>query len=737
MAITDRRVSLPGHGRLGDMTLFAEDVEPPVPKAPARFGFGLETRFDTAFVGRLALREKQVQQNYRPVIGIHKWFARRPGSVFRSLMLSEFVDAPLDESYWRSNNIDGVIADPFMGGGTTVFEALRMGLAAVGCDINPMAYWLVRQAVEPLDLPQFLAAAKAVWESMLGKVGEFYATRCTGCGQDAPVKYFLWAKTCLCPACGNDVALHPGYRVAEAVRHPREVYCCPACESLCEVEAGTKPECPTCYRPLGVGNARRGKAECLSCGAEFPIAKQLSSPPEHRLFAIEYRCARCYPSTHGRQFKAPDDDDRRRVVEADLMFRETEHQLRIPDNDIPSGDETTRLHRWGYRRYRDLFNSRQLLGLGLLLGEITRITNARIRHALATVFSDFLRYQNLLCRYDTYALKCQDVFSVHGYPVGLIVCEDNLPGIPGVGSGSFIHFVEKYAKAKDYTQRPYETRTGGHRNVVVRQLGERIEAPLTNCEPDPGGRSAWLSCVPSQDVKLAPASLDGVFTDPPYFDNVQYAELMDFCFVWLRHLLGDEIGVFERVTTRAHQELTGNDTLGRGLESFTSGLSEVFCRMAVAMKPGAPLAFTYHHNDPLAYVPLVVALLDGRLTCTAVLPVPAEMAASLHIAGTKSSILDSVFVCRDRSWVDRQGDGTVAHRMTVPDRVAADVNRIAEAGYRCTDGDIMCLRAGHIASDAVRVLGGAKWRPTVPLAERLRTVSKFMHAAESGLDLAS
>lgn len=94
----------------------------------------LEGRFDTSFTARMALREKQVQQSYRPIISIHKWFARRPGSVFRSLLLSEFADGPLDLEYWEGHNLRGVIADPFMGGGTTVFEALRLGLGVVGSD---------------------------------------------------------------------------------------------------------------------------------------------------------------------------------------------------------------------------------------------------------------------------------------------------------------------------------------------------------------------------------------------------------------------------------------------------------------------------------------------------------------------------------------------------------------------------------------------------------------------------
>jgi hypothetical protein len=342
------------------------------------------------------------------------------------------------------------------------------------------------------------------------------------------------------------------------------------------------------------------------------------------------------------------------------------------------------------------------------------------------VFSDFLRYQNQLGRYDTYALKCQDIFSVHGFPVGLIVCEDSLLGIPGVGSGSFIHFVEKYATAKAYTQHPYETQMNRKKKTLVHMLGERIEAPLSDCEPTTDARSAWLTCEPSQDVDLASGSLDAVFTDPPYFDNVQYAELMDFCFVWLRQLLGHEVPEFERSSTRTQRELTGNDTLGRGLLDFTEGLSAVFTKMSSALKKGRPLSFTYHHNDPLAYAPLVVALLDSGLTCTAVLAAPAEMAASLHIAGTKSSVLDSIFVCRHRTWTQRRRGMDDYWKRTVDERVADDTARMAEAGYRCTEGDLQCLRAGHIAGEAVRTLAGPKWSTTASIEDRLNQVCGYL-----------
>ena len=548
-----------------------ENLDLPQRRPVASDSFGLEKRFNASFVAVLALREKQIQQNYRPVIAIHKWFARRPGSVFRSLMLSEFVDAPLEESYWQSNDVEGLIADPFMGGGTTIFEALRIGLGVVGCDINPMAYWLVRQAVEPLDLTSFRSIADAVVERTTEKLGNLYSTSCLTCGDDVPVKYFMWAKTCPCPECGARVDLHPGYLVAEAVRHPRSVYHCPSCETLCEIEECDKPVCPTCSRLLDQGNTKRGKAECLSCGANFPFAPQLAAPPEHHLFGIEYQCPICYPLTPGRQFKSPDASDYRRYADAVAMFDSVGNTLRIPDDAIPVGDETTRLHRWGYRHYREMFNQRQLLGLGLLLNEIAAVKNPRVRQALATVFSDFLRYQNLLGRYDTYALKCQDIFSVHGFPVGLIVCEDSLLGIPGVGSGSFVHFVEKYSTAKAYTQKPYETQINRTRKTLVHMLGERIEAPLSDREPTTDGRSAWLTCEPSQDLALAPESLDAVFTDPPYFDNVQYAELMDFCFVWLRQLLGHE------VAQRLGHSANLRGTTRWGVTCSTSRLALVLC----------------------------------------------------------------------------------------------------------------------------------------------------------------
>ena len=678
---------------------------------------GLEQHFDPTFATRLALREKQIQQNYRPIIGIHKWFARRPGTVFRSLLLAEYNSSePLETSYWREHQLTGVIADPFMGGGTPIYEANRLGFSVLGADTNPMAFWVVRQALGHLDIRAFASAAEVVASAVESIVGPLYETACLKCGQTAQVKYFIWVKTERCPSCQAVNDLFPGYLLSQDSRHPKHVVACSECGCLneCDEEPSKAAPipCAECEGPVYTeGPARRQRVMCRRCGAEYPYPTRDSGhPPAHRMWAMEYHCKECKPTHKGRFFKRPDANDLGRYEQARLQLLQTP-ELPIPNDEIPPGDETDRLHRWGYRHYREMFTERQLLGLGLLLRRISHVSNPPVRHALLTVFSDFLRYQNMLCRYDTYALKCQDIFSVHGFPVGLVQCENNLLGIPKVGAGAFRHFVEKYLRAKQYCEAPFETRLDGKRKKVVPIPGERIGAEIVRHFPIEDERQAQIAASPATGMPLSTGALDGVFTDPPYFANVQYAELIDFNYVWLRQALQDEFPEFEPTTTRSADELTGNVTLGRGIEHFTDGLSAVFCHYAAALKPGAPFVFTYHHNDPAAYVAVVVAILDAGLDCTATLPAAAEMSASLHIMRTESSVLDSVFVCRSaKSTHQAQAD--------VRNMLEQDATAMAAAGVQVSQGDIRCLASGHIARVAINGLRG-EWDSGATLSDRM------------------
>lgn len=667
----------------------------------------IEKNFDIGFIADLALREKQIQQNYRPIIGVHKWFARRPGTLFRGLLLSEFSKTPLKVAFYDSNDFSGLrIADPFMGGGTPLLEANRIGCDVIGFDINPMSYWIVKQEIEHLDLEAYDVEAQALRGELEREIGRLYRTKCTICGNpDASVKYFLWVKTIECEKCAKEIDLFPGYILSIDARHPKNVFVCASCGQLTETEDKNNPGiCGHCGDMLLTsGPASRNKCRCPNCQTEnhFPQAER--GAPKHRLYAMEYHCPLCKSGHAGRFFKVPDREDLRKAREAEERWGSTLASY-VPDAEIPSGDETNRLHRWGYRRYREMFNHRQLLGLELSARFISRISNERVRNALATNFSDLLRYQNMLCRYDSMALKSLDIFSVHGFPVGLIQCESNFLGIMDpdknmcVGSGGWKNVTEKYRKAKSFCDAPFEMRHKGSKKEVVRTSGEWIGDTL-NGSGNGKVRSVNIFCGDAADVDLPESSLDAVFTDPPYFGNVQYAELMDFCYVWLRNLVGEKIGSFKKESTRNAQELTGNIDMGRGLDHFTEGLSSVFCKMAAALKPGAPLAFTYHHNNMDAYLPVAVAILDSGLTCSATLPCPAEMGASIHINGTGSSIIDTVFVCR--------ASGAVSEKKLPdsPEGVAAlvneDLEELRKGNVKPSLGDTRCIGYGHLVRLAI------------------------------------
>ncbi len=680
----------------------------------------IETKFDIPLVASLALREKQIQQNYRPIIAVHKWFARRPGTLFRSLTLAEFGDAPLADIYFRANDFPGrKVADPFMGGGTPLIEANRVGCDVTGYDINPMAAWIVREEIEHLDVDAYKEEAIRLLGKLSAEIGDLYLTDCPLYGDtDVPVKYFLWVKIIDCESCEKRIDLFPGYLLSEDARHPKNVLVCRSCGELNEVDDRKQAgACRSCDAHLTInGPAGRGRCACPHCGHENCYPRAEDGPPRHRLFAIEYYNPHRKARHKGRFFKKPDEKDLARAVAAQERWLRT-RPLFVPDQEILPGDETDRLHRWGYSHYHQMFSERQLLGLELSCCLIHEIEHERVRHALATNLSDLLRYQNMLCRYDTWALKSLDIFSVHGFPVGLVQCESNLLGIvndndTNVGSGGWTNIVDKYAKAKRYCDAPFEMRRKRSRNVQVPVPGEWIG------ERRKGGRwrKVEIHCDDATAIEIAPNSLDAVFTDPPYFGNVQYGELMDFCYVWLRRLVGSKAKGFDQQSTRAAEELTGNVTRGRGLEHFTEGLARVYTNMARALKPGAPLAFTYHHNKLEAYFAVGVAILDSGLTCSASLPCPAEMGGSIHIHGTTSSIVDTVFVCRDHGRAPQQWLFESAQQLAAI--VVRDLAQLAEAGRESTRGDTRCIIFGHLTRMAAWNLRN-DWDHSLPTAEKL------------------
>jgi hypothetical protein len=368
------------------------------------------------------------------------------------------------------------------------------------------------------------------------------------------------------------------------------------------------------------------------------------------------------------------------------------------------------LLRWGYLSWRDLFTDRQLYGLGLIAKTICEEPDERLRSALATCFSDLLRYQNVLCRFDRQALKPTDVFAVHGFPVPRVFCEPHLIGAsPSVGSGGFRHILAKYVRAKRWCQAPYEIAPDDNGRLRRNSTApERVAAFVTE-KPD-GPHTAVLKCASMADGDIDDDSVDLVLTDPPYYANVHYAELTDFSYVWLRRLVRD-VPYFKAPTTK-----TGQDAVGDGevtLLEYAERLSRVYVAAANALKPSAPFCFTYHHNNLEAYAAIVMACLDARLVPVHGYGCPTEMRASTHIHGRNAATVDVVFILRKPPIPKGALLGPLGDRW-----ITARLNALHSAKVTVTDADIACFRCASAALGAMQTLA-SDWDVEALPEERL------------------
>jgi len=110
--------------------------------------WAIEEGFPIVEINRLAVPERNA---FKPIYQMHKWFARRASCVFRAILLGCLKPAGTDimAEFYKDHTDDPdtagkVILDPFMGGGTTVVEALRLGCKVIGIDLNPVAWFIVK-----------------------------------------------------------------------------------------------------------------------------------------------------------------------------------------------------------------------------------------------------------------------------------------------------------------------------------------------------------------------------------------------------------------------------------------------------------------------------------------------------------------------------------------------------------------------------------------------------------------
>jgi putative DNA methylase len=649
------------------------------------------------FLSGLAERESWRKEVHRPVYHVHKWWAKRLGSVFRGILLGcalpEGGDLPGD--FYRVHSFSGVtVFDPFMGSGTTVGEAHKLGFIALGRDINPVAAEAVRVAFGPMDRAKLEAAFAELSAGVGEQIRALYCSKDSK-GRPCDVLYHFWVMQAGCPGCHRPVDLFPSRVVARNAypqRKPETQVVCPACGDLFPARHGQKAvSCRSCgqrFDPAD-GPAKGAKATCGHCGRAFPIAAAVTAgggPPSFRLYGKLVLTAdgeKEYLPATGEDGEAYAECGRR--LQAEIRRR----AIRLPSLALEDGYNTRQALGYGFRRWRDFFNDRQLLALAWLHAGIAAVGDEPTRDALLALFSGVLEFNNRFASYKgegTGAVR--HMFAHHILKPERTPIEANVWGTPK-SSGSFSNlFRSRLLRALEYRQLPTEVngRGSARGRVCAPPFSGKVE-PRWPTDGNFSPRALYLSRGDSSDTGLPDASVDLIVTDPPFFDNVHYSELADFFYAWQQLLPRGFTG--DRHTTRTSGEVQDTED-----DRFAAKLAGVFRECHRILKDDGLLAFTYHHARDQGWRAVAEAVLGAGFVIVNSHPVKSEMSVAAPKSQAKEPIqIDIILVCRKA--------GAGARRRLAPAGPALEaawkkLGRLRAAGFKLSRNDHKVILFGQL-----------------------------------------
>jgi len=647
--------------------------------------------FPFEFLSEIGERESWRKEIHRPVYHLHKWWAQRLGSVFRGILLGAVLDPDADlpaEFYASQAFSDRTVLDPFMGSGTTIGEAHKLGFIALGRDINPVAVESVRTAFGPMDVRALAAAFTYLQEGVGQRIRDLYRAK-SSMDQASDVLYNFWVMQASCPRCARPVDLFSSYifaRNAYPKRKPEVQVLCPECGEVFEGRYERSDEvCRRCAHRFDptVGSAKGPAASCPHCGHAFRILDAFSGRqgrPDYRLYAkLVLR-----PDGEKEYVRATASDLAAYARASDTLSRDVaEGGILLPTLALEHGHNTRQAMRYGFTEWRDFFNDRQLLALGWLRTAIATLPDEPVRRVMLTLFSGLLEFNNMFASYKgegTGAVR--HMFSHHILKPERTPIEANVWGTPK-SSGSFSGlYKSRLLRAVAYRARPTE--------IGLAMSEKRISASpsftgIVDEWPSSErlkARGIYLSCGDSSALGLRDKSVDLVVTDPPFFDNVHYSELADFFHAW------QQIGrPAAAVSTRSSAEVQDTEA-----DSFSRKLKGVFRECHRVLRDDGLLIFTYHHSREEGWHALAQAVLGAGFVVVNSQPVKGEMSGATPVAAAKEPIsFDMVLACRK---------STAGHRVrSRKQAVWAARNQLARltaAGFTLSRNDRRVVEFGQL-----------------------------------------
>lgn len=664
-------------------------------------------------INAASAREKSIRHGHPSTL--HLWWARRPLAAARAVIWSSLVDDPsahpekfptVEEQaaererlfgilrelvVWENSNNDRVLnaakaeikksmgddlpplLDPFAGGGAIPLEAQRLGLKAYAQDLNPVAVTINKAMIE---IPPLFAGKTAVnpesrsranidsWTGNNGlaadvkyygtwmkeeaqrRIGDLYPkvqVPAEQGGGEATVIAWLWARTVKCPnpACGHEAILVRSFDLSK--KKGKEWHVEPHCEGG-EVRFDVAPG-----KATQGGTVNRRGTTCVHCGAPIAFDHIREESREGRMGAK--LMATVAEGQRGRIYIAPDEVQ---IAAADVP---------MPD-DYPQGKLAyypghLNTNVYGLDEFWKLFTNRQLTALTTfseLVGEAQKKaesdaiaaglpddgagladggTGARaygeaIGVYLAFVVDKLADRGSTVCSWDVTRESLRNTFGRQAIPMTWDFAEGNTFSN---SSGCFDNSLEWIIKCLH--ELPQTTLKGDARQF--------------DAQSDNGRRGLAIS------------------TDPPYYDNIGYADLSDFFYVWLRQSLRHTYPkLFSTMLVPKHEELVATPYReGRGKEGardfFEEGMFSTFKQVNKYAREDVPVTIYYAFkqsetetkNDvestaSTGWETMLSAIIRAGFSITGTWPMRTEMANRSIASGSNALASSIVLVCRKR-----------------------------------------------------------------------------------------
>jgi putative DNA methylase len=695
----------------------------------------IEVALPLAAINAEAAREKSIRHGHPSTL--HLWWARRPLAAARAVIWASLVDDPSGDDTlteeqqekerqrlfgilerlvkWENSNNPTVLAeakaevdrcfpdgappilDPFGGGGAIPLEAQRLGLKALSGDLNPVAV-LIQKAM--IEIPPRFAGRRPVhpeierdlttWERAQGlaadveaygkwmqdeaeaRIGHLYPLATGPSGERLTPVAWIWARTVASPdpTWKGHVPLVASWELSKRKGKPT-TWIRPSVDRTTQtvtysVQRGGQPSHDrTCSG---------GKGTCIATGAAIPTSyiKAQSSSGQMRQELMAVVAER----SPGREY-CDANEEQRHAADVPLPGW-------MPTASLPDKGLGFRVQPYGVTEWWQLHTPRQLTAL--------------------TTFSDLL-------------VEVRTRIEADAVNAGF-VSDDKRLRDGGSGAVAYADAVVTYLafvvdKCADY----WSTVCSWHNSKeLIRNTFGRQAIPMTwdfvETNPFSGSTGNWMAMVDwvSKSIGHLPARGAGqaaqrdararvreetgslVSTDPPYYDNVGYADLSDFFFVWLRRNVGD-IWPDETATLLAPKsdELIADPTRHggpRGAEAhFESGMSELMSEIAKAHSADAPATIYYAYkatenrdgeSRSTGWDTFLQAVIDAGMQVYATWPMRTELANRMRSLGSNALASSIVLACRPRATsasLASRGEFIAALRSELPEAV-----RILQSG---------------------------------------------------------